>query len=235
MSVPNPSPKPCQKVDKGSAAQQASGFFRNFANPVYHLTKLRQDFAAARHALQIWHLSEVVHDAPVLERAIRGKMFATFVIAGLISIVALPIGAAVQVATLNAWWGLIATILIGHFTANAGFQVIWSVTNRDLYRHWPSAWERFLALQHDLLPMQVQGLKIVAYILVVALPFNATLAMAVQHWVPGAVKVVPVNILSALVDAALFNSTFVRLMGNLFERHATVLTGYYLAEFGPNE
>lgn len=221
MTAPAPVPPP------PTALQRTVEFLRNFGNPLYHLRKLRQDFGAARHALRIWHLSEVVHDPAALERGFRGKMFATFVIAGLISIIALPIGAAIQVATLNAWWGLIGTIIIGHFTANASFQVIWSLTNRDLYRHWPGPWQRFLALQRDLLPMQLAGLRIVAYILVVALPFNATLALAVQHWIPGAVKVVPVNILSAIVDAALFNSTFVRLMGNLFERRATELTADY--------
>jgi hypothetical protein len=208
-----------------SFGRQAKTVVRDFSNPLYHWRKIREDVSASRAALKNWHLSEI-SDPCTFEKAARGKLFSTFVIAGLISMIALPAGAAVQAATANAYWGLAATIVTGQTVAFLAYQAIWFSSNRDLYRT-GSVFQNFRRLQHDLLPMQWEGLKIVSLFISLGLPFLAVISWLLQHFAPGAVRVVPISVIAAVLDALLFNSNFVRAMGNLFEKHARVLTRRY--------
>jgi len=207
-------------------------YLATYGNPVYHVRKMREDLAAAAHALKIWRLSRLEDDPAAFANAVRGKLFATFVVAGAVSTLALPLGAFAQAATNSAWAGLFWTIGIGHVLANGAFQVIWYGANRDLYAEVVGSRHRFMALQHDLMPIQWGGLKIAGVLTAIALPLNALGVVALETFAPHLIRVLPIGLLALVFDALLFNSQFVRAMGNLFERHSRRLTARYAHRCG---
>lgn len=194
--------------------------FREFLNPLYHWHKFREDIAAARHGLSVWHLGQLKSNPAEFERGARGKMFGTFVISGAFACVALPAGIAVQAATKSAWMGMMTPIIVGHLMSNIAFQVIWAWTNRDLYRSERNVFRRFLSLQKDLLPLQWAGIKIVVPMILIALPINIFLAWVIETYFKDLVQYLPVGAFMVVIEMILFQGTYIRLMGNLFERYA---------------
>ena len=199
---------------------------KNFANPAYHWRKIKEDFNAAKSGISVWHLGTLRSNAEAFANAARGKFFATFVLAGFCAALALPLGHSVQVAAKNYYAGMAAVIIIGHGLANIAFQIIWAWSNSDLYKSHRGV-QKFLAIQRDLLPMQWKGLKIATVLTLIALPIVALITWLFQRFLPNLVEIVPMGALMALIDIMLFNSHFVRLMGNLYEQYSHTLAKKY--------
>jgi len=194
---------------------------------MYHVRKMREDLSAARHGLKIWHLGQLVTDPVAFEKAVRGKMFATFVLAGAFSAIALPIGIAAQAASNSAWVGMMTSIIVGHAVSNIAFLFIWGWTNRDLYAQCGSPLARTKALLEDILPLLWAGLKVVAPLLFAALPINGLFAFLLDTYLRHLVRYIPIGFIMVAIEMLFFNGTYIRLMGNLFERYAGILTRRY--------
>lgn len=194
---------------------------------MYHVRKMREDLAAAKHGLKIWHLGQLTSDPIAFEKAVRGKLFATFVLAGAFSVIALPIGVAAQVATNSAWVGLLTPIIVGHFVSNVAFIFVWGWTNRDLYSHCGNPIARLKAICDDILPLLWAGLKVVAPLMMAALPINAVFAYLLDNYLKHLVRYLPIGFFMVAIEMLFFNGTYIRLMGNLFERYSRILTERY--------
>jgi hypothetical protein len=195
---------------------------RSWANPMYHVRKMREDLSAAKHGLKIWHLGTLLDDQEKFAKAARGKFFATFVIAGACAAIAFPIGWAAQAASNSFWIGMGVTILAGHTAANLSFLTIWNFTNKDLYRH-----RGPFAVFEDMLPLLWRGIKVAAFLTVIALPLNGIIVKGLETFAANAIRFLPTSAFMAMLDALLFNSTYVRLMGNLYEKYANELAAKY--------
>jgi hypothetical protein len=200
---------------------------KSWVNPAYHLRKIREDLSSAAHGLKVWHLGRLLDDPPRFATAARGKFFATFVIAGACASVALPIGHAAQASSSNFWTGMFVTIGVGHGIANLGFWIIWGTTNRDLYRSINGFGPKFVAIAKDVLPLLGRGLQIAIPLTAVALLLNVPIVGAVEKFLPASVRLLPVGVIMAIVDALMFNSHYVRLMGNLFEKYSNEMAKKY--------
>ena len=205
-------------------------FVTTWLNPAYHVHKMREDVSAAKHGLSIWHLGTLTNNPEAFEQGVRGKMFAAFVMAGAFSVIALPIGIAAQVATKSAWVGMVTPMVLGHVISNVSFQFIWAWTNRDLYAPHRGFISKFFSLEEDLVPLQVAGLRVVAPLILLALPINSLFAFVLETYFHDLVKFIPIGIIMVAVEMIFFNGTYIRLMGNLFERYAKQLTRRYCCE-----
>jgi hypothetical protein len=210
--------------------RQAKRARKTWVNPAYHYRKIKEDLGAAKQGLKVWNLDSLRSDPVRFATAARGKMFATFVLSGACSAPALPIGMGAQAATNNAWIGMGVTILLGHTIANIAFQIIWAVTNRNLYRSHGNFVARLVAMEKDLLPLQWEVIKIATYWTAVAMPLNAVIALAIEKGLPNLIRVVPIGPFMAILDALIFNGPFVRMMGNLYERYSKVLAQRYTGQ-----
>jgi len=202
-------------------------FLSTWANPAYHVRKMREDVSAAKHGLAIWHLGTLTHNPEAFRTGVRGKMFAAFVLAGAISVIALPIGVAAQVASNKAWVGMITPMALGHLISNVAFQFIWAWTNRDLYAPHKGLVGKFMSLEEDLVPLQLAGLRVALPLVLLALPINGTFAFILDTYFQNMVKYIPIGFIMVAVEMIFFNGTYIRLMGNLFERYSEQLTRRY--------
>jgi len=188
---------------------------------------MREDVAAAKHGLAIWHLGTLTHNPEAFTTGVRGKMFAAFVLSGAISVIALPIGVAAQVATNSAWVGMITPMALGHLISNIAFQFIWAWTNRDLYAPHRGLIGKIMSLEEDLVPLQLAGLRVALPLILLALPINSTFAFILETYFHNLVKFIPIGFIMVAVEMFFFNGTYIRLMGNLFERYSEQLTLRY--------
>jgi len=195
---------------------------RSWANPAYHFRKIREDLYAAKKGLQIWHLGTLLDDRDKFAMTARGKFFATFVIAGACASVAFPIGWAAQAASNSFWIGMAVTILAGHAAANLSFLLIWMFTNKDLYKN-----RSGLAVYDDILPLLWRGIKVATWLTIIALPLNGIIVKGLETFAANAIRFLPTSAFMAMLDALLFNSTYVRLMGNLYEKYSGELADKY--------
>jgi len=221
MSQPSPHlPNADAPTPKLSALATVNAFLSRWANPVYHFRKIREDLIAALHGIKVWHLGKLKHDEAAFNTAARGKMFATFVMSGAFSTVALPIGAAAQAATSSAQVGFAATVGVGHGVALVAYHIIWLITNRDLYK---GSANPFIEAEKDLLPLQWGMLKVGAIFTAIAFPLNWFIVEIIHRYLSSMERYLPMSVIMVIFDVLIFNAQFVRIIGNLFERSALVL------------
>jgi hypothetical protein len=197
-------------------------------NPKYQLAKIREDLKGAMTALKHWHFDPSM-SFEVLASSFRGKMFAAFFVSGMLVWPGIAISWWVQAQTENTFLGIAAMLLFTQIACTVGFQSLWYLSNRELYRTQYSHFqERFMALQHDILPAQWKGFKMVIPVISLTYPIVATLTHWIATVVPGAIKALPAGGLSFLVELLLISTPFMRAMGDLFESHTKKLAAKYV-------
>ncbi|MFQ3587165.1 MAG: hypothetical protein SNJ74_03660 [Fimbriimonadaceae bacterium] len=204
------------------------GRFGRYLNPLYHLRQAREDLRASRHALRNYRFESVRHDREMLARTMRGKLFGTFFVAGIFNLAGVITGTAAQAATQNPWVGLFTTIVVASVVSTTAYQIVWAIANRDLYRRFfRSRWQRFLAIERDLLPIQLTGFKFALAFGLISVPLTSLLILVLEPISPYLVRVIPMGVVVATIDAVLVSGTFVRIMGDLFEFHSVRLANKY--------
>jgi hypothetical protein len=197
-------------------------------NPQYQWKRIREDFHSATTALRHWHFDHS-HEFSVLANSFRGKMFAAFFISGLMVWPGVLLSWWVQAKTENTFLGIATMLLFTQISCTIGYQLLWYVSNRELYRKkYESPKERFLGLERDMLPVQWQGFKMVMPVVSVTYPVVATLTHWIATMVPGAIKFLPAGALSFLIEFLLISTPFMRAMGDLFDRHGKKLAAKYV-------
>lgn len=203
-------------------------------NPKYQFKKIREDLKSAITALKHWHFDHS-HEFDVLAASFRGKMFAAFFMSGMLVWPGIALSWWVQAVTDSPFWGNASLLVYTQIACTIGFQVLWFLGNRELYRiFYTTPKARFLAIQKDVLPAQWKGFKMVIPVLALTYPVVAFGVHLIAQAVPGASKALPAGALSFLVEALLIGTPFMRAMGDLFEVHGKKLAAkYVVSESGP--
>lgn len=208
--------------------RRSIGRVGRYLNPLYHLRQAREDLRASRHALRNYRFDAVRHDQGMLARTMRGKLFGTFFVAGIFNLSGVITGTAAQAATQNPWVGLFTTIIVASIVSTTAYQIVWAMTNRDLYhRFFRSRWQRFVAIERDLLPIQLTGFKFALAFGLISVPLTSLLIIVLEPISPYLVRIIPMGVVVATLDAILVSGTFVRIMGDLFEVHSVRLANKY--------
>lgn len=203
-----------------------------YLDPRYHLRTIVQDIRAFGRAVQGRRHFGRHLDRQALADAFRGKLFGSFFLSGGFSFLGFVLGAIIQGITGNPWIGLFATILIGHLTSTAAFQAVWWLDNHQLYRETcHTRWGRFMELQRDLWPIHSAGFRMALAFGMLTLPLNSGILFALTTFAPAAATLIPAGLWVIGIDLLVVNGTFVRIMGDLFERYSFVLADKYRAEF----
>ncbi|MGE0000595.1 MAG: hypothetical protein AB7F50_11405 [Fimbriimonadaceae bacterium] len=198
-------------------------YLKRFLRPGYHLKKIREDFFAAKHALENRDLEQLREHPLSFAKAIRGRLFAAYFLVGPFGMLGLIGGAWFQYTTTLPGKGTLTyavTILLGNVCATIGYQIIWAFFHRSFYWGKVGFGRGFVAMQRDLLPLQWRGLKLFMTAIVVLAPAFLLALAAIDTWLPAFTAVVPVGLLSFALEFVFVHASLVRLMGDLFERES---------------
>lgn len=204
-------------------------YIRDFANPAYHVRKIIEDFRAAKHALKNRDLDTISHDEVEFAHALRGRLFACFMLAGAPAGLGPIIGTFVQYQTgkptLALWVGIVSANILN----TVAFQIVWWLAHRKMYaRTAPTPWGRFQSFERDILKLQWDGFRLALIIIAVTGPVATAVIELLNHFAPDVSRVVPFPLLTSWVEILLLQSSLVRLMGDLFERHSHRLAKNHL-------
>ncbi len=206
-----------------------------YLNPKYHLRKLIEDIKSAKAGLKMWHLDSATSENE-MRKAIRGKLFATFLAGTPVAGLGAPIGYAIQVGTNNVMLGVILGVLIANFLGLVAFQVVWATSNREFYRRKYSHFgDRWRAMFHDIWPMQWKSVKIALMMNLFMLPLAWIVTIAISWLFPQGIRFVPISFVISATEAVFIQSTTIRLLGDLFERHSRALARRYAPTLSSTE
>jgi hypothetical protein len=153
-----------------------------------------------------------------------GVFFAT----GWTNLIGIFLGGLLQFRFENPILGLYATPPLCFTVTAIAFQIGWWIDNKHIYHavsDTPGG--RFLALQRDMLPVHKAslpiaiGFSLLNYILLT--PFYILLTT----FAPNLAKHTPAGALIVIIEFLFIGGTFVRLMGDFFDRHGFTLAAKY--------
>jgi hypothetical protein len=206
---------------EGTRLDRFFAYAKLLLRPSYHLRKIVDDLRAARHALAQWDLDSLRGDEAILTRAFRGRLFATFLLSGMFGVFGPILGTVNQYVTKNPTEGFLVGLLIANLFGTIGFQIIWWLAHQRMYRaRQLGMWQRFLALERDLLPLQWDGLRFTALFLLVTVPIMLGLIHLLESLAAPVATVIPFPVIGVVVEMVVIHSSLVRVMGDLFEKHA---------------
>ena len=199
-----------------------------YANTVYHIRKLKEDFTAFGQYLVARKTFGLALDTGSIATGFRGKLFGSFFVSGSFSLLGVVAGTYAQVVTGNPWIGLFVPIIVGAIAATSVYQAVWLLDNWRIYRLYRHHfWEQFVEFEKDLLPIHASGLRMAAFFAVVTVPLNTVLIKVLDFINPHIAQMLPISVIYYLTDLLLLQSTFVRVMGDIFERHSHLLAEKY--------
>lgn len=185
-----------------------------------------------RHAFKTRStLGKTAHDAESLQQLFRGKLFSVFFISGPSGIVAATLAYGVQRSFRSPWMGLLATFILAFVVTTIAYQLIWLLDNKILYRQ-KSFFQKLKALERDLWPVHWCGMRAGLAFLPIVGSINAVVIGLMQFASPRFAEVFPVPVIVFLVDIAMVQAPFMRIMGDFFDRHSYTLARTYLPAFG---
>ena len=194
----------------------------DYLNPAYHLRRMKEDLNLMHQALRTRKTLAAPKNEEELQQLFRGRLFAAFFLSGPFGMVGAALGYAVQRWTENPWIGWIGTIFFTMTVTTAAYQLMWFLNNRDMYGGSGSK-STFAELQRDLWPVHWFGIRTGFLFALMASPINAILIGALQLFSASMARTLPIPVLVLLVDWIVVQGTFVRLMGDFFDRHSRVL------------
>jgi hypothetical protein len=229
--APEAKTSPSPALSENSGAQGVVAYARLLLQPSYHLKRIIEDLRAARHALAQWDLDCLRSDEGALAQAIRGRMFATFLLSGLFGVFGPILGTANQYVTKNPYEGFFVGLIVANLFGSIGYQIIWWVAHQKMYRaRKGTGVGRFLALERDLLPLQWDGLRYTALFLLITAPIMLALIAVIHHFAAPLAQVIPFPVIMVAVETVVVHSSLVRVMGDLFEKHAARVSHDYLSD-----
>ena len=236
MTLPPPKKCPRRAERHRRRRQQVKlSRFGRYANPKYHYHKLVEDIKSAKAGLAMWHLDSATSETE-MRKAIRGKLFATFLAGTPVAGLGAPIGYAIQVATGNVMYGVVLGVLIANFLGLVAFQIVWATSNREFYRRqYTHFGERWNSMFHDIWPMQWKSVKIALMMNLFMLPLAWIVTIVIAWLFPQGLRFVPISFVISASEAIFIQGTTIRLLGDLFERHSRVLARRYSPSIGSTE
>lgn len=198
-----------------------------YLSPKYHVRKLVEDLRSAKAGLKMWQLDRASDEAS-LRHAIRGKFFATYVVGALFASIGPYIGYAVQVSSGNVILGIYTGVGLANILGLVAFQAVWYVTNKSFYaKRYHGFVKMWNGMLHDLLPMQWKSIQIAVVMNILLFPIAKGVEWMGHMWFPQVLRYVPVSLIVSITEALLIQSTSLRLMGDLFEKHSRLLAKRY--------
>lgn len=198
----------------------------DFLNPGYHVKRFKEDLLVTRAALEKRkHLisGEVLtEDMPEI---FRGKLFGVFFLTGWTNLVGIGLGYVAQKMFSSEWVGLFATPVLCYFVTAVGFQIGWWLDNRRIYAAYhPDPAHRFWELQKDMFPVHKASLPM-AVVFAFANLIVATPILALISWLsPEISREIPAGLLIMIGEFLFIGGSFVRIMGDFFDKYS-----YHLA------
>ncbi|MEW5996475.1 MAG: hypothetical protein AB1657_02670 [Candidatus Micrarchaeota archaeon] len=125
------------------------------------------------------------------------------------------VGGAVQIATGNAYWGILGTVVGGYLPAIASFQAIWLGLNLKYYSNCADTfWGKARQFYKDVLPLH--GAAMIATIPADAVSSALSVAAvaAINAISPGLANSLPIPLI-ALASIAVGEAVFLTLVGNM--------------------
>lgn len=175
----------------------------------------------------MWQLDKAKNEAE-LRKAIRGKLFATFLAGTPVAGLGSPIGYGIQIATGSVKFGFVSGVLLANLFGLIAFQVIWSFSNRGFYeRRFGGRSHRWAAQFRDLWPMQWRSVKIALFMNIFLIPLGWVVSMLLEWLLPQASRYIPLGFVMSASEAVFIQTTTLRLLGDLFEKHARVMAAHY--------
>jgi len=206
--------------------------FLDLLNPKYHVHRAIEDVRMMRHAFKTRStLGKTAHDYESLQQLFRGKLFSCFFMSGPSGILAAVMAYGVQRFFKSPWMGLLATFLFAFVVTTIAYQMIWFADNRVLYRR-KRGFQKLFALERDLWPIHFVGVRTGLIFLFLVTPINGVIIGAIEFASKQFAEWFPVPVIAFLVDVAVVQGPFLRIMGDAFERHSHVLAERYLPLFG---
>lgn len=196
---------------------------RRYLNPVYHLRRLREDLLSMWTALRL-HRQDGNLTQEELATLFRGKLLACFFMGGPTIWIGFSLAYWLQLKTQNPFVGQYATPAINLVITTLAFQFVWWIGNREMYRvEYPVLRDRFRAFQRDLLPVHWNGFRIGMTFNLISWPTVSLILFGIQAFNHRAAVHIPAQAVQQAFDATFINTTFMRLMGDFFERWSHVL------------
>lgn len=200
-----------------------------FLHPSYHIKKFVEDVRMARLALANWDLDSISTDREKLANAFRGRLFATFLLSGIFGVLGPLLGIGFQYSGHKApSESMLISLVVANIFGTTGYQIIWSIAHRRLYRRVSRNWlGRLLAMERDLLKLQLIGFgRTLLLIMITFLPMMGVVLL-LERTAPAIAQVIPFPVLGPMLEMAVVQSAVLRAMGDLFERHSYVLADRY--------
>jgi|GEM_PF-2139447 len=195
----------------------------------YHLRRLKEDLAVTKAALERRKaLLAGTATEEELPNIFRGKLMGVFFATGWTNLIGIVLGAFLQYSFQNPLIGLYATPPLCFTVTAIAFQIGWWFDNKKIYQtvnKTPNT--QFLALQRDMWPVHKAslpiaiGFSLLNYILLT--PFYILLTT----FAPNLAKNTPAGALIVIIEFLFIGGTFVRLMGDFFDRHGFTLAAKY--------
>jgi hypothetical protein len=220
-----------------STMQAATVTFKrvlDFLNPVYHIRRLMEDLTLMKQAFKSRKSlgAAGAHDKESLQQLFRGKLFSAFFMSGPSGLLAAALAYTIQRLFDSHWIGLLATFVFALVITSIAYQIVWYIDNRILYdRDSKGKLHGILELQKDMWPIHLVGLKTGAFFFFVVGPINAAILGAFELMNRDFAKWFPVPVVVFLVDIAIVQGPFLRIMGDFFEKHSFRLAEKYAPAF----
>lgn len=195
----------------------------------YHVRRLQEDLAATKSALELRkHLDTGNADREMLPAIFRGKLMGVFFATGWTNLIGIFLGGWLQYSNQNQWVGLFSTPALCYIVTAIGFQIGWFLDNRTIYRNaHPDPAHRFLELQKDMLPVHKAALPVAIVFSTANILIAGPILTLITLINPEAGKNTPAGALIMLVEFLFIGGSFVRLMGDFFDKYAYKLATKY--------
>jgi hypothetical protein len=196
-------------------------YLKEFARPQYHVKKFLEDVKSARMSLRQKDIFCHQHNPALFAQAIRGRLFATYVLTGLFTWIGLAIGQTTQYVAQNALLGYVVTVVLANVISTLAFQAIWMTFHRSWYmRKSKNPFLAIWSMWKDILPIQWRGILWVLPILLIIMPLVIGMERLFLLLGPEVAQAVPYSVIGAGIEVFVQNVTLIRLLGDIFERQS---------------
>lgn len=203
----------------------------DFLNPGYHFRRLKEDMVATKAALQ--KRKELLAGSmshAELPEVFRGKLMGVFFATGWTNMVGIGLGYVAQKMFSNAWVGLLSTPILCYVMTAIGFQVGWWIDNMKIYQGYKKdPAHQFFELQKDMWPVHQKAFSMAVVFTIVNVGFASPILAALTFFAPNVAKEIPAGMLIMIGEFLFIAGSFVRVMGDFFDKHSYKLAMKYRA------
>ncbi len=219
------------KIDTDHHSRGFGKVILDFLNPGYHFRRMKEDLVVTKAALmKRKELLRGQANSEDLPEIFRGKLMGVFFATGWTNLVGIALGYVAQKMFSSPWAGLLLTPVLCFLMTAIGFQIGWWLDNRRIYgAYHKDPAHQFLELQKDMMPVHRTSLP-----MAIAFSFaNVLIAapiLALLTWlVPDFAREAPAGLLIMIGEFLFIAGTFVRVMGDFFDKHGYALAIKYRA------